>query len=74
MKSPLTSKEKATPNMSSLSVADKKSKTGRKRPRPGDFDYNLEEHKQPERQPEEPMDKFVTVRKKSVTLHTQENP
>ena len=42
-------KQKATPNMSSLSAADKKSKAGRKRPRPGDFDYILEEHEQPDR-------------------------
>ena len=36
-------KQKATPNMSSLSATDKKGKAGRKskRPRPGDFDYTL---------------------------------
>ena len=67
-------KQKATPNMSSLSAADKKSKAGRKRPRPGDFDYILEEHEQPDRQPEEPMDKFVTVRKKSVTIQDTRKP
>ena len=44
------------------------------RPRPGDFDYILEEHEQPDRQPEEPMDKFVTVRKKSMTIQDTRKP
>ena len=35
--------EKASPNLSVLSAADKKQKAGRKHPRPGDFDYILEE-------------------------------
>ena len=34
--------QKAIPNRSILSAADKKQKAGRKRPRPGDFDYILE--------------------------------
>ena len=35
--------EKATPNLSVLSAADKKQKAGRKLPRPVDFNYILEE-------------------------------
>ena len=39
-------KQKPTPNMSALSAADKKPKAGRKRPRPRDFDYILEDNEQ----------------------------
>ena len=60
--------EKTTPNLSVLSVADKKRKAGRKRTRPGDFDYTLEEDEQSNMMTEEPttmsnkfIEKFVTM-------------
>ena len=73
--------EKTTPNLSVLSAADKKRKAGRKRPRPGDFDYILEEEEQSNMMTEEPTkmsnkfsEKFVTMRRKPVTDETSRKP
>ena len=73
--------EKTTPNLSVLSAADKKRKAGRKRPRPGDFDYILEEDEQSNMMTEEPTkmsnkfsEKFVTMRRKPVTDETSRKP
>ena len=73
---------KPTPNMSALSAADKKQKAGRKRPRPGDFDYILEDIGQTNEKTDiknDPIemsnkisDKFVTTRRKPVTSVTIE--
>ena len=76
-------KQKPTPNMSALSTADKKQKAGRKRPRPGDFDYILEDIGQTsgktDKKKNDPIemsdkisDKFVTTRRKPVTSVTIE--
>ena len=75
-------KQKPTPNMSALSAADKKQKAGRKRPRPGDFDYILEDIGQTSEKTDiknDPIemsnkisDKFVTTRRKPVTSVTIE--
>ena len=69
------------PNLSVLSAADKKRKAGRKRPRPGDFDYILEEDEQSNMMTEEPTkmsnkfsEKFVTMRRKPVTDETSRKP
>ena len=73
--------EKATLNLSVLSAADKKPKAGRKRPRPGDFDYILEEEEQSNIMTEEPTkmsnkfsEKFVTMRRKPVMDETSRKP
>ena len=73
--------EKATPNLSVLSAADKKRKAGRKCLRPGDFDYILEEDEQSNMITEEPTkmsnkfsEKFVTMQRKLVTDETCRKP
>ena len=73
--------EKTTPKLSALRAADKKRKAGRIRPRPGDFDYILEEDKQSNMVTEEPTkmsykfsEKFVTMRRKPVTDETSRKP
>ena len=70
-----------TPNLSVLSATDKKRKAVRKRPRPGDFDYILEEDEQSNMTTEEPtkmsnkfIEKFVTMRRKPVTDETSRKP
>ena len=75
-------KQKPTPNMSALSAADKKPKAGRKRPRPGDFDYILEDNGQtsekkgikndPIEMSDKISDKFVTTQRKPITSVTIE--
>ena len=71
----------ATLNLSVLSAADKKRKAGRKRPRPGDFDYILEEDEQSNIMTEEPTkmsskfsEKFVRMGRKPVMDETSRKP
>ena len=71
-------KQKAIPNMSILSAADKKRKAGRKRPRPGDFDYILEKaetnktNEQTGTRTDVMGDSFTDVREDPVALSMSE--
>ena len=72
--------EKASPNLSVFSAADKKRKAGRKNLRPGDFDYIQDEDTQPIMVTEKPTNvcnkfkKFDTMRRKPVTDDTSRKP